>query len=88
MYYRLDRRFFLLATALLLVMQTNALAQSQDLRKFEIAGEFSTLERDGFGQQQTEKGGGVRFTFNLNRIIAFETAGCGFPSQPVLTRLL
>jgi hypothetical protein len=75
----MDRRFFLLAIAFLLLMRTGAFAQSQDLPKFELAGEFSTLDRGGFGQQQTEPGGGVRFTFNLNRSIAFETAGYFFP---------
>jgi hypothetical protein len=63
-------------------VQARALAQSQDLPKFEIAGEFSTLERDDFifGRgQRTEPGVGARFTFNFNRSLAFEAAGYLFP---------
>lgn len=77
----MNRRFVLLAITFLLVTQASALAQTQDLPKFEIAGEFSTLERDGFGSQQTEPGVGARFTFNLNRSLAFETAGYFFPRR-------
>ena len=75
----MNRRFVLLTITFLLVVQANALAQTQDLPKFEIAAEFSTLERDGFAGSQTEPGVGARFTFNLNRSLAFETAGYFFP---------
>jgi hypothetical protein len=77
----MNRCFFLLAISFLLVMQSNALAQSQDLPKFEIAGEFTTLEREGFGERRTDPGVGGRFTFNFNRSLAFETAGYFFPRQ-------
>jgi len=75
----MNRRCFLFAISFLLFVQATALAQSQDLPKFEIAGEFSTLERAGFGRSQTEPGVGARFTFNFNRSLAFETAGYLFP---------
>jgi hypothetical protein len=78
----MNRRLVLLAITCTLIMQTNALAQSQDLPKFEIAGEFTTLERDDFffgSGQRTEPGVGARFTFNFNRSLAFETAGYLFP---------
>lgn len=75
----MNRRFVLLA--FLLVAHATVLAQSQDLPKFEVAAEFSTLERDGFGAQQTEPGVGARLTFNLNRSLAFETAGYFFPRR-------
>lgn len=77
----MNRRFVLLAITFLLVTQASALAQTQDLPKFEIAGEFSTLEREGFGNRQTEPGAGARFTFNFNRSLAFETAGYFFPRK-------
>lgn len=77
----MTRRFFPLAIACLLMMQVNALAQSQDLPKFEIGGEFATLGREGFGEPRTEPGAGARFTFNLNRSFAFEAAGYMFPRQ-------
>jgi len=75
----MNRRFVLLAISFLLAVQANVLAQTQDLPKFEIAAEFSTLERDGFGLRQTEPGVGVRFSFNFNRNFAVETAGYLFP---------
>lgn len=77
----MNRRLLLLAIASLLLVQSNSLAQTQDLRKFEIAAEFSTLGRDQFGDQRLEPGGGARFTFNFNRNLAFETAGYFFPQK-------
>ena len=77
----MNRRLFLLVISFLLVTQATALAQTQDLPKFEVAAEFSTLERDGFGGSQTEPGVGARLTFNLNRSLAFETAGYFFPRR-------
>ena len=74
-------RLLVLAIAFLLFVQSSSLAQSDDLRKFEIAGEFSTLARDGFGETRMDAGGGARFTFNFNRSLAFETAGYFFPSK-------
>jgi hypothetical protein len=82
----MNRSLFVLAITVLLLMQSNAFAQSQDVPKFEIAGEFSTLEREGFGQQRTEPGVGARFTFNFNRSLAFETAGYFFPKKCFICR--
>ena len=82
----MNRRFLLLTVSFLLVMQATVLAQTQDLPKFEVAAEFSTLERDGFGGSQTEPGVGARLTFNLNRSLAFETAGYFFPRRCDLCR--
>ena len=82
----MNRRLVLLAISFLFVVQANALAQSQDLQKFEIGGEFSTLEREGFGERRTEAGVGARFTFNLNRSLAFETAGYLFPRRCEICR--
>ena len=77
----MNRRFVLLAVSCLFVTQATVAGQTQDLPKFEVAAEFSTLERDGFGSQQTEPGVGARLTFNLNRSLAFETAGYFFPRR-------
>jgi hypothetical protein len=76
----MNRRFFLLAIAFLLLVQSDSLAQSQDVPKFEIGGEFTTLER-GFFSRQTDPGVGARFTFNFNRALAFEAAGYIFPKD-------
>ena len=56
-------------------------AQSQDLPKFEVAAEFTTLERDNVTGQRTEPGFGGRFTYNVNRIFALEAAGYFFPKK-------
>lgn len=77
----MTRRFFPLAIACLLFMQVNSVAQSNDVPKFEVAAEFSTLQRQGFGEVRTEPGPGVRFTFNFNSMFAVEAAGYLFPHQ-------
>ncbi len=65
----------------LLLWQLNAFAQSPDLPKYEVAAEFATLERDSFSGDRLEVGFGGRFTYNLNRSFALETAGYLFPRQ-------
>jgi hypothetical protein len=54
--------------------------QSEELPKFEVAGEFTTLEREEF-QRRTDPGFGGRFTFNLNKVVALEAAGYFFPKR-------
>ena len=76
----MNRRFPILAIAFLLVTHSNSLAQSQDLPKFEVGGEFSSLSRESF-ETRMEPGVGARFTFNLNRSVAFETAGYFYPDK-------
>ena len=56
-------------------------AQSQDLKKFEVAAEFTTLERKDVTGQRTEPGFGGRFTYNVNRVFALEAAGYFFPKR-------
>ena len=63
------------------LIQLQALAQSEELPKFEVAAEFTTLEREAFSQRRTEPGFGGRFTYNLNKTVAFEGAGYFFPKQ-------
>ena len=62
-------------------MVSQALSQSQELKKFEAAAEFTTLERESFGGQRTEPGFGGRFTYNLNRNFSIESAGYFFPKR-------
>lgn len=68
------------AMIVMFLMHSQALAQSQDVPKFEVAAEFTTLERDDF-RARTEPGFGGRFTFNFNRVFALEAAGYFFPKQ-------
>ena len=57
----------LFVVAVIFLMQSQALAQSEELPKFEVAAEFTTLEREAFSQRRTEPGFGGRFTFNHQR---------------------
>lgn len=77
----MNRRFFTLAIACFVLLQSSAFAQSDDPPKFEVGAEFTTLEREALGAKRTEPGVGGRFTFNFNRSVAFETAGYFFPNQ-------
>lgn len=61
--------------------QSHAFSQDQELPKFEVAAEFTSLERDAFQRQRTEPGLGGRFTFNLNKTFALEAAGYFFPKR-------
>jgi hypothetical protein len=60
-------------------VHSQALAQSSDVPKIEIAAEFTTLEREEFSSHRTEPGVGGRFTYNLNRVFSLEAAGYFFP---------
>jgi hypothetical protein len=71
----------LLTAAMIIVFTITCQAQTQELPKFEVAAEFTTLERDDFTGTRTEPGFGGRFTFNLNRVVSFETAGYFFPKR-------
>lgn len=72
---------FLVALLSLFLLQSQALSQSEELPKFEVAAEFTTLERDSFRGTRTEPGVGARFTFNLNRVVSLEAAGYYFPKR-------
>jgi Outer membrane protein beta-barrel domain len=77
----MNRRSMQLVFVCLLLVNSSAFAQSQDVPKYEIAGEFTTLERDNFGGKKAEPGVGARFTYNLNEIFAFEAAGYLYPEK-------
>jgi hypothetical protein len=73
---QMKRTHFVVVAIAILFIHSTAPGQSQDPPKFEVAGEFTTLERDA---NTTEPGFGGRFTYNLNRIFAIEAAGYFFP---------
>lgn len=75
----MNRTLFVIA--LIVLIQSQALAQSQELPKFEVAAEFTTLEREAFFQRRTEPGFGGRFTYNLNEVVSLEAAGYFFPKR-------
>lgn len=75
----MNRIIFSIVT--IIVCLTTCVAQSspEELPKFELAAEFSSLGRDDFDGRQ-EAGLGARFTYNLNRTFSLETAAYHFPS--------
>ena len=71
----------LFVVAVIFLVQLQALAQSEEPPKFEVAAEFTTLEREAFSQRRTEPGFGARFTYNLNEAFSLEAAGYFFPKK-------
>ena len=71
----------LIAMLTILLAPVAVFAQSQDLPRFEVAAEFTTLERDAITGQRTDPGFGGRFTYNINRVFALEAAGYFFPKR-------
>jgi hypothetical protein len=57
-----------------LFVSSQASSQTPDPPRYEIAAEFTTLNREQFSGVRVEPGWGVRFTFNLNKNIALEAA--------------
>lgn len=81
----MNKTHFVVAMLSVFLLHSQALPQSEEVPKFEVAAEFTTLEREDF-TGRTEPGGGARFTFNLNRVVSFETAGYFFPRQCITCR--
>jgi hypothetical protein len=73
------------AAFVILFAQSQAFSQSEELPKFEVAAEFTSLERDAFNGR-TEPGVGGRFTYNLNRVFSLEAAGYFFPKRCLVCR--
>jgi hypothetical protein len=82
----MNRISFLVAVVCVFLLHSIALSQSQDLPKFELAGEFTTFERGDFTGSVTDPGIGGRFTYNLNKVFSLEAAGYFFPKGCVSCR--
>ena len=76
----MNKTRFLIAILSVFLLQSQAQSQSEP-PKFEVAAEFTTLERDNFYENRTEPGFGGRFTYNLNRVFSLEGAGYYFPKR-------
>lgn len=63
------------------VAHSSAYAQSDDLPKYEVAAEFTAINRDDFQGASADLGLGARFTFNFNKNVSFESAGYFFPRR-------
>lgn len=77
----MNRTSFIAAVIGMFLLHSVAFSQSQDPPKFELAGEFTTLERGNSLMARTEPGIGGRLTYNLNRVFSLEAAGYFFPRQ-------
>ena len=75
----MKRIIFTIVTSIICATTCLAQSQTQELPKFEVAAEFSSLGRDDFDGRQ-EAGLGARFTYNINRVVALETAAYLFPN--------
>ena len=56
-----------------------AKAQSEEVPKFELAAQFTSITKPDFNNGATEPVFGGTFTFNLNRSVALEAVGNFFP---------
>ena len=74
----MNRVQFLIAFIGLLLVQSLLHAQTTEVPKYEVAAEFTSMNRDNFSGGM-EAGVGARFTFNLNKTFSLETAAYHFP---------
>ncbi len=74
----MNRTQFLIALIGLLMVQSAVFAQTQEVPKYEVAAEFTSMGRNNFSGGM-EAGVGARFTFNLNKTFSLETAAYHFP---------
>lgn len=63
----------------LMFCSLEARAQSDEVPKFELAAQFTSITKPDFNNGATEPGFGATFTFNLNRSVALEAVGNFFP---------
>src|ERR1041384_5382756 len=74
----MNRIQFLFALIGLLLVQSQVGAQTPEVPKYEVAAEFTAMDRNSF-DGGAEMGVGARFTFNLNKTFSLETAAYHFP---------
>src|SRR4051812_29287290 len=65
----------LTAIIMLCLMFEHARAQSEDVPRFEVGAQFTTLTKPDFDGGRTEPGFGGRFTYNLTDYLALEAEG-------------
>jgi hypothetical protein len=57
----------------------SATAQSDEVPRYEVGAQFTSITKPDFGDGTTEIGLGARFTFNLNKSVALEAVTNFFP---------
>lgn len=72
---------FLTAIIILCFSFRSAHAQSEDVPRFEVGAQFTTLTKPDFDGGRTEAGFGGRFTYNLTDYLALEAEGNFFPHR-------
>ena len=75
------KRILLIGGALLFssLITGKASGQSDELPKYEVGAQFTSITKPDYTGGSTEIGPGARFTFNFNRSIALEAATNFFP---------
>lgn len=77
------KRNVILTTVTIIILLASgdpaALAQSDEVQKFEVGAQFSSLSIDKGGETRTEPGFGGRFTYNVTNDFALEAEGNFFP---------
>ena len=76
---KINKRLAAIVSLLCLSLFAEVQAQSDDVPKFELGVQFTSITKPAFGA--TEPGFGGRFTFNLNRSVALEAVGNFFPHK-------
>lgn len=71
----------ILSLVCLSLCSIEAQAQSDDVPKFELGAQFTSITKPSYSGGVTEPGFGARFTFNLNRSVALEAVGNFFPHK-------
>jgi len=74
----MNRIQYLITIIGLLLVQSPVLAQTPEVPQYEVAAEFTSMDRGNFSGG-AEMGLGARFTFNLNKTFSLETAAYHFP---------
>jgi hypothetical protein len=81
----MKRSAILMAASAIIFLLTGsqhaAPAQSDELQKFEVGAQFSSLSIDKGGDTRTEPGFGGRFTYNVTDNFALEAEGNFFPKK-------
>jgi hypothetical protein len=71
---RMNKRLVIATLLFILIVQAVVFAQTDEPPRYEVAAEFTTLNRDEFARTRVEPGIGARFTFNFNKNFAIEGA--------------
>ncbi|HXD31228.1 MAG TPA: hypothetical protein VN643_08930 [Pyrinomonadaceae bacterium] len=79
----MKRADFLLVIAMICALPFAAYAQTQsdEVPRYEVGAQFTSITKPNFDGGRTEIGVGGRFTFNLNRSVALEAVGNFFPHK-------